>query len=368
MRCFLIIFSAVLLLAINFTGCRKNKQPASARSTAGRSSVQSIPQSDTNKGDVQNIEITAITNSHNQPNEPNFAGEAAKSADQNIPADPNYKNVKSGTEPNSGNLKNQDLKPLEKFQKDYSEVLSENVDSRGYVNYRKLKIRRSAMYNLLEQLKRFDSNDFKAMSNDDKIAFWINAYNIKMLSTIIDNYPIESNPLSRIFGWQADDVRYIDKKVGGLEKQKILIMNEEFTLEDIEQNIFYKQLMEPKAYFAIIHCGISGPPLRNEPYNGKKLYEQLDDQIKKYLSDRANFRIDPDNRKVWLPAILQGSWYGKYFTDKYGTDKKFKDQRPEVAAVLNCIIKYLSPNDSSYLELKNYIVDFIPYNWKINDQ
>ena len=384
MRFLVIIFATVFLVAGNFAGCRKNKQPAMKKQIAGQTSPQSDPQIGIKADSIQTSEVISSIKVQNQQNKPNLTGETTKiisetrveanrppdvnkSADPNRSADPNMKTTKSQSEPNARTNKEQPLQPLAKFQNKYAEVLSENVNTNGMVNYRKLKTKRADLYNLLDQLRRFDPNEYNAMSKEEKTAFWINAYNIKMLSIIIDNYPIESEPLMR-FLWASDSVLHIGRKIGVFEKQKIIVMSEEFTLEEIEQNIFYKQLNEPMAFFALTHASLSGPPLRNEPYSGKKLDEQFDDQIKKYLTDRNNFQIDTDNRKVFLPAILQGSWYGKYFLDKYGTDKKFKDQRPEVAAVLNCIIKYLPANDAAYLELKNYNVDFLPHNWKINDQ
>jgi hypothetical protein len=205
------------------------------------------------------------------------------------------------------------------------------------------------------------------MPAEQQIAFWINAYNIKMLSIITENYPIESNRILRML-WPPDSVRHIDQKIGGIEKQKFIVMNEEFTLAELEQKIFYQRCNEPRAFFALTHASLSSPLLRTEPYTGSRLNELLDDQIKKYLSADSNFQIDKSNKIVYLPAMLQDSWYGKYFTEKYGTDKKFKDQTPETAATLNFVIKYLSPDDASFLELQNYDVSYINYNWLINDQ
>ena len=276
----------------------------------------------------------------------------------NRPADSNSKIGKPKITPTVQVNEEESLqKSLTKFKNNYANTLSAYVDSRGMVNYKALKRKRADLFNLLDELSQFDPNEYKAASKEDRLAFWINAYNIKMLSIIVDNYPIESTRLLRIL-WPPDSVRHIDQKIGGIEKQKFIVMGEVFTAEEIEQRFIYKQFNEPRAFFALTHTSISSPTLRNEPYTGKKLNEQLNDQIKKYLADSSNFQIDRNKQKIYLPAILQDSWYGRYFTEKYGTDKKFKDQPPETAAVLNCIIKYLPSDDASFLELKNYTVDF----------
>jgi hypothetical protein len=383
MRLYLTILSVLLLLFGFASGCRKTKQnaskPQAAVSSKKHSSIEKLSQSDNNTSTVQQGSQQSPTTEKNKSNEPNLNSDTSSKdskveptrgepAEPNRPADSNSKTQKAQSEPNVKTNQEQALHPLlTKLNNDYANVLSTHVDSRGMVNYKVLKRKRIELFNLLDELKNFDPNEYKAMSKEDQTAFWINAYNIKMLSIIVDNYPIEPTRLLRML-WPPDSIRHIDQKIGGIEKQKFIVMNEEFTLAELEQEIFYKQFNEPRAFFALTHTSISSPPLRNEPYYGKRLNEQLNDQIKKYLSVKTNFDIDKSNQRVYLPAILQDSWYGRYFTEKYGTDKKFKDQTPEVAAVLNCIIEFLPSDDIVFLELKNYTVDFLNHNWIINEQ
>jgi len=144
-------------------------------------------------------------------------------------------------------------------------------------------------------------------------------------------------------------------------------MDEEFTLSEVERRFFRQKFDEPRVFFAISHASLSSPPLRNEPYYGHKLYEQLDDQAKRFLSNLGGFRIGRNEQTVYLSAILQSTWYGKDFISKYGTDKKFKDQQPPTRAVLNLAINYISQQDVSFLEVENYSVKYITYDWRLND-
>jgi hypothetical protein len=107
--------------------------------------------------------------------------------------------------------------------------------------------------------------------------------------------------------------------------------------------------------------------LRNEPYCGSKLYEQLDEQVRKFLSSPSAFSIDGENQEVYLSAIFQSSWQGNKFINKYGTDKRFKDQPADVRAVLSFITNYIPKETASYLEVKNYSVGYITYDWKLNE-
>ncbi|MFZ0035530.1 MAG: DUF547 domain-containing protein [Sedimentisphaerales bacterium] len=242
-------------------------------------------------------------------------------------------------------------------------ILKNCVDDKGMVDYKTLKRKKPELSHLLDEFAKLDPHEYNSWTKEDKIAFWINAYNIKMLKIIVDSYPIQSQRILRVI-WGPDSIRHID---GIWDKYKFIVMKEEFTLKEIEQRFFYKEFNEPQAFLAISYASLSGPPLRNEPYYGPKLYEQLGDQAKKFLSSPLAFSIDREKRIVYISAVFQPSWHGKYFLDKYGTDKKFKDQQPEVAAVLNFLTNYISQQDVSFLDLENYSVEFIRYDWTIND-
>ncbi len=252
---------------------------------------------------------------------------------------------------------------LVSFHDKCADILKNYVDDKGMVNYKTLKRKKPELNQLLDEFAKLDPNEYNSWSKEDKIAFWLNAYNIKMLKIITDNYPIESQRILRVL-WGPDSIRHID---GIWDKYKFIVMDEEFTLKEIEQRFFRKEFDEPRVFFAISYASLSGPPLRNEPYYGYRLYEQLDDQAKKFLSNPLAFRIDRENKIVNLSAIFHPTWYGEEFINKYGTDKKFKDQPPSVRAVLNFATNYISEQDLLFLEKENYSVKYITYNWTLND-
>ncbi|MFA5238721.1 MAG: DUF547 domain-containing protein [Phycisphaerae bacterium] len=262
---------------------------------------------------------------------------------------------------------NTSSQPLEQppvsYNDKYAEILKNCVDSRGMVDYKTIKLEKPEVNRLLNDFADLDPNFYNSWSKEDKIAFWLNAYNIKMLRIIVDNYPIESQRILRIL-WGPDSIRHIK---GIWDEYKFIVMNEEFTLKEIEQRLFREKFNEPRIFLAMSYASVSSPPLRNEPYYGRRLYQQLDSQAKKFLSSPLAFRIDRENHVVYLSAIFHPSWFGNDFLGKYGTDKKFKDQQPSVRAVLNFAANYISAQDRSFLEIENYSVKYMAYNWNIND-
>jgi hypothetical protein len=256
--------------------------------------------------------------------------------------------------------------PTVSFHDKCAGILENYVDDKGMVDYKTLKRKKLELNQLLDEFAKLDPDEYNSWPREDKIAFWLNAYNIKMLEIIVDNYPIESSRILRIF-WPPDSIRHIDRSIGGISRQKLIVMDEQFTLTEIEQRFFHREFNEPRVFLAISHASLSSPPLRNEPYYGRKLYKQLDDQAKRFLSSPLAFRIDRKKQIVYLSAIFQSTWHGGEFISKYGTDKKFKDQQPDVRAVLNFVTNYISEQDVSFLEVENYSIKYTSYDWRLNE-
>ncbi|MHC4111285.1 MAG: DUF547 domain-containing protein [Planctomycetota bacterium] len=289
-----------------------------------------------------------------------------------VKTDPNeLESVK--TEPNDGELMKvepNDVKPPPKvtFHDKCAGILNKFVNDKGMVDYRRLKQKRLKLKQLVGEFTKLNRNEYDSWPKEDKIAFWINTYNMQMFKIIIDNYPIKSYGwLQFLPGWEPDSIRHINKRIGGIKKQKFIVMDEVFTLLEIEQRFFRKEFNEPRVFVALSYATVSSPPLSNEPYYGSKLNKQLDDQARKFFSNPLAFKIDRKKQRVYLSAILQPNSFGSEFIHKYGTDKKFKDQQPAVRAVLSFLTNYISVQDKHFLEVENYSIEYMRPNLRLND-
>ncbi len=311
--------------------------------------------------------------------EPNEA-EPAKSEPNDIkPAQTEPNQVESAivepndTEPNDvepndvepNDVEPNDVEPNQPvaFHDKCAEILKTFVNKKGMVDYKTLRRKRLKLKALTDEFDNLDRKVYDSWPKNDKIAFWINAYNIHKLNVVTDNYPIHGSRFL-IPIWGPNSIRHIEKIIN---RYKFLVMDEQFRFPDVEARFFCKEFDDPRIFFALTQATLSGPPLRNEPYTGRKLDKQLDDQVVNFLSSPLSFRIDKAREKVYLSAIFQATWYGKEFISKYGIDRKFKDQQPATQAVLNFITHYVSKETASFLEVENYSVQFIKYDWTIND-
>jgi hypothetical protein len=329
-------------------------------------------------------EIAAILNAEPVAQQPNIA---QKSNEPNMPVliipDPNIAPEPNITEPIlpepnviepklpdpnviEPNLPEPNLPQVSTAQAFHDKVIpffEEFVNDDGSVNYRSLKRKRIQLIELLRKFENLSPEEYGSWPKEDKIAFWINAYNLQLTKIILSNYPIKSSALLRIY-WGPDSIRHIN---GIWDSYKFTIMDEEFTLNEIETRFFKSQFDDPRIFLAISKASKSGPPMQKQPYFGKNLDQQLNDQVTKFLTNPLAFRIDRNEKIVYISPILGSTWYAPYFLDKHATNKKFKDQKTEIRAVLNFITNYLSPEEVNFLRLQNYSVRFIPYNWNLNE-
>jgi len=238
----------------------------------------------------------------------------------------------------------------------------EFINDKGIADYNLLKRNKSELKKLLDNFATLSPKKYESWPKDEKIAFWLNAYNIKLLDIIAENHPIQSTRIRRLF-WPPASIRHI---TGIWSDYKFIVTNEEFTLSEVDKRYFRSEFDDPKIFFAISQASLSGPALRNQPFTGEKLQSQLEDQVKRFLSRTDVFKIDRTKKTVSLSALFQPSWYGTGFVPLYGTDKKFKEQEPAARAVLNFITNYISPEDKAFLETENYTVNYITYDWSLN--
>jgi len=255
-------------------------------------------------------------------------------------------------------------KPATYFHDKCEYILKNFVDDKGMVDYQGLRQKRFELRALLDEFNRLSPVEYKSWSGDDRIAFWINAYNLEKLKIVADNYPIK--PSSRILTvyWGPLSLRHIEDIIA---VHKFLVMDEQFTFARIEKRFFSEEFGDPRVFFALTSASLSGPPLRNEPYYGYRLSEQLEDQTRRFISGPLAFGIDREKQEVSLSAMFELSSHGREFMKKYATDKKFKENPPVTRAVLNFITNYISDEDVSFLGVGDYSVKYMKHDWTIND-
>ncbi len=207
--------------------------------------------------------------------------------------------------------------------------------------YRKLKEDNQNFIVYLNELEAVSKEEFKKFTNDQKLAFWINAYNAYTIKLIIDNYPVET----------IKDIKpngFFSAFSSPWKIKFIKLMGRELTLDNIEHDIIRKDFSEPRIHFAVNCASMGCPSLRNEAFVASKLEAQLEDSALKFVSNTKKNRVDSKKKTVYLSKIFK--WYGADFDKKHGG-----------------YIKYFAKTHPIKPNLKNYDVKWTDYGWNLNE-
>jgi Protein of unknown function, DUF547 len=156
----------------------------------------------------------------------------------------------------------------------FDTLLKKYVDNKGNVNYEGFKKDKVLLDNYLDLLsKNPPTTDW---TQEDQLAYWINAYNAFTISLVAKHYPIASIKDIKpgiAFINSVWDIKFI--KIG----------NETYDLNNIEHSILRKKFSEPRIHFAINCASYSCPRLRNGAYTAANLEAQLTEAARSFLAD-----------------------------------------------------------------------------------
>lgn len=191
---------------------------------------------------------------------------------------------------------------------------------------------------LIETLAAIDPE--KLATRDERLAFWINAYNVLAIDLILQHRPVES---IRDIGWLLRPVWGRDAgRIGG----------QSYSLDEIEHGIL-RPMGEPRIHGAIVCAAISCPNLRREAYTTERLDAQLDDNMRAWLArPEKGMRLDRVEGVLWLSPIFE--WFGEDFDTRGG--------------VLEVVTDYAPRSDRDWLRAHPEAVDiqYFDYDWKLN--
>lgn len=185
--------------------------------------------------------------------------------------------------------------------------------------------------------------DHRDWAREQRLAYWINAYNAYTVGLILDRYPVKSIRSIGLLPGAAFRDRFIP--LGDAQATKR-------SLNDIEHEILRKQFEEPRIHFAIVCASKSCPSLRAEAYRSRDLQSQLEDAARTFVRDPSKNRFDAVSRTLYLSSIFR--WFHEDFERAAGTLPAFFAQNADesTARVLG------SGGDVR--------VKFLDYDWSLN--
>jgi len=216
------------------------------------------------------------------------------------------------------------------------------------VNYKGIINEKDVLFKFIDQLAIYSPDSHKELfpTHNDKLAYWINAYNAYILETIIKEYPVES----------IKDINFIGITIW---LNKNMLGGDKISFKSLEDDIIRERFKDPRIHFAINCASTSCPPLLNEAYLPEKLDEQLEKSTKKFINTENNFRVDENNKVIYISAIFD--WYEDDFTDWL----KIEYPQKKNPVILDYIKLYY--NKIILAEWYEFDIEINDYDWSLNE-
>lgn len=218
------------------------------------------------------------------------------------------------------------------------------------VDYRAIQQEAALLKRYLDHLSAVKRSDFDQWSNNQQLAFLINAYNAWTVQLILSQYP------------NLDSI----KDLGGLFKSPwkqefIPLLEQTRSLDNIEHTLIRgsSRYNDPRIHFAVNCASIGCPALRAEAYTADKLDAQLEEQTQLFLADQSRNRLRDGRLEV--SSIFK--WYREDFEKGWEGTRSLAEFLTHYRTSLG-----LTDDQKGRVISGEIDITFLDYDWRLNDK
>ncbi len=193
-----------------------------------------------------------------------------------------------------------------------------------------------------EYVDSLEDININGWMDDEKKAFWINAYNAITIYAVLERIP-KNRILSKAFS-----VMMIPGFFNGI---KYKVAGEDLTLNEIENDKLLAGFGDPRIHFVIVCASRSCPGIQERAFIPEGLDDTLDEATRGFLSDNTKNRLDKERGVLYLSNIFK--WYKNDFVEDFGSLEDY-------------VKRYIDPKDTEYIEENRPGIKFLYYDWFVN--
>lgn len=218
------------------------------------------------------------------------------------------------------------------------------------VDYVALQRQLAELDKYLGELSAVPLKEYSSWQKPQQLAFLLNAYNAFTIKLILSKYP------------DLQSIKDLGSIFSSPWKQKFFtLLNKKRHLDEVEHAIIRQPgaFDDPRIHSAVVCASIGCPGIRDEAFVAEKLDAQLEDSLRRFLSDRSRNRYNAQVDRLEISKIFD--WYGADFVDFRG--------HPSVATFLSDYAELLTDDKTAQLRIKagDTPLDFLDYDWRLND-
>jgi len=207
----------------------------------------------------------------------------------------------------------------------WNTLAQKHISSAGKVNYKGFKADIAAFDGYLKSLA--DNPVQSSWSRNEKMAYWINAYNAFTIKLVVNNYPVKS--IMDLDGGKPWDKKWIKLGV------------KTYSLNNIEHDILRPTYKDARIHFAVNCAAKSCPPVWNKAWTAANLNGQLEKSAKSFINNSKYNSVGGSN--AIISKIFE--WYAVDFGN---------------------IIDYLNKYANTKV-VAGTTVKYQEYNWALNE-
>ena len=211
-----------------------------------------------------------------------------------------------------------DYKSIAPFFKKY-------ISEEGIIDYKVLKKNKLELAKVLKKFTSMPPKD--EWHRNERLAYWLNVYNLQMMSMLVENYPAKN--ILDLYGGKIWQVKCAE------------IDGKSYCLDEIENDIIRKELKEPRIHFALYSGAVSSPDLLNDAFTPSNMNQNFELLTKRFINSPNNVI---SKEKANLSMVFD--WYKADFKD---------------------IVAFINKYSKVKIE-GNTEITFLEFDWRLKDK
>jgi len=181
---------------------------------------------------------------------------------------------------------------------DWNVVLKKYVDDNGLVDYQGLAADRQALDRFVGQIETTgpESDPEAFPTREDRLAYYINAYNAHVFSGVLDLGP----DAKTVWGFTGTGL-------GFFVRTKVTVDGGTMSLKSLEDDLIREGFKDPRIHAALNCASVGCPKLPNVAFAPERLDEQLDAEMRRFVNEERNCKIDESAGTASLSKIFD--WF-----------------------------------------------------------